>query len=240
MGTKQKLSLAIDRYDRHFPFFDGTVTVPDGIDLQVRQVGQSQNWRDGGKRHEQMFYDDAFDVCEFGLSPYVMLRDRNPDLPLIALPVFPRRLFSQSQIFVGADSGITRPADLAGRRVALRSFHTTLSVLVKGDLKFHYGVPWENIIWCTSKAEMVDYARKDGVVVEALPKGMSLEKAMETGHVDAVVVPHPPRGLSAGTVKGRRLFPDCVAEEMHYFRDRGAFPIMHLIAMRRDLFEREP
>lgn len=240
MTVSVSLRLALDRYDRHFPFFDQTVQVPENIDLKVLQVGQSQSWRDGGRRHEQMYHDGAFDVCEFGLSPYVMLRDREPELPLIALPIFPRRLFSQSQIFISAKSGITRPEDLKGRRVALRSFHTTLSVLVKGDLKFHYGVPWEDIVWCTSKAEMVEYKRKSGVRVEALPDGMPLQKAMETGHVDAIVVPHPPKGLSSGTLNARRLFADCIEEERQYFRDRGAFPIMHLIVMRRDLFEHEP
>ncbi|MQA67060.1 MAG: 4,5-dihydroxyphthalate decarboxylase [Alphaproteobacteria bacterium] len=238
--AKLKLTLALDRYDRHFPFFDETVQVPENIELEALQVGQSQSWRDGGRRHEQMYHDRAFDVCEFGLSPYVMLRERNPELPLIALPVFPRRLFSQSQIFVGASSGITCPEDLKGCRVALRSFHTTLSVLVKGDLKFHYGVPWEEIIWCTSKAEMVDYTAKSGIQVDALPEGMTLEQAIDTGHVDAIVVPHPPPGVSAGTLSARRLFRDCVMEEKRYFRDRGAFPIMHLMVMRSDLLAREP
>ena len=42
------LSLALDRYDRHFPFFDGTVSAPKGVALTVLQVGQSQDWRDGG------------------------------------------------------------------------------------------------------------------------------------------------------------------------------------------------
>ena len=234
------LSLALDRYDRHFPFFDGTVTAPQGVALEVLQVGQSQDWRDGGARHERMYHDGAFDICEFGLSPYVMLHDRNPDLPFVALPVFPRRLFSQSQMFVHTDSGIFRPEDLAGRRVALRSFHTTLSVLAKGDLKFHHRVPWEDIIWRPSKPELMDYDYKDGVRVEPLPDGMDLDLALEAGEVDAIFVPHPPKSVLSGNGRMRRLFPDCRAEEARYYKACGAFPIMHLVVIRRDLIEREP
>ena len=31
MAEKLKLTIAIERYDRHLPFYDGTVPVPDGI-----------------------------------------------------------------------------------------------------------------------------------------------------------------------------------------------------------------
>ena len=30
MAQEKELTLAIERYDRHFPFFDGTVKAPDG------------------------------------------------------------------------------------------------------------------------------------------------------------------------------------------------------------------
>ena len=33
------LTIALERYDRHFPFFDGTVKPPKGINLKAMQVG---------------------------------------------------------------------------------------------------------------------------------------------------------------------------------------------------------
>ena len=42
MAQDKELSVAIERYDRHFPFFDGTVKAPDGYKLKVFQVGQSR------------------------------------------------------------------------------------------------------------------------------------------------------------------------------------------------------
>jgi 4,5-dihydroxyphthalate decarboxylase len=209
--------------------------VPDRISLEVLQVGESQNFRDGGQRHERMFHHREFDACEFGLSPYVMLIGRRQEVPFVALPLFPRRLFSQSQVFVRADSPITEPAQLIGRRVALRSFHTTLSVLFKGDLKAHYGVPWEEIVWCTSKPEMIEFGSKPGVRMESLPAGTDLGEALHSRAVDAVVVPHAPRSMQGPGAPVRRLFPDPTAEEEKYYCRTGFFPIMHIMVIRRDL-----
>ena len=67
-----KLSIALDRYDRHYPFFDGTVTPPEGVELEIFQVGQSQNWRDGDDRHERMLHGKEFDVAEFSMSSFLI------------------------------------------------------------------------------------------------------------------------------------------------------------------------
>jgi hypothetical protein len=85
------LTIALERYDRHFPFFDGTVKPPQGINLEVLQVSQSAMARDGKHRHRRML-QGKFDLAEFSMSIYLMAIDRN--LPLTGVPVFPRRLFS--------------------------------------------------------------------------------------------------------------------------------------------------
>lgn len=86
-----KLTIALERYDRHFPFFDGTAKPPAGVDFEVLQVGQSVTLRDGTDRHGRMLRGE-FDVCEFSLSTYLMAKARG--MPITAVPVFPRRLFS--------------------------------------------------------------------------------------------------------------------------------------------------
>ena len=55
------------------------------------------------------------------------------ELPFIAIPVFPRRLFSLGQVFVNTRSSFSHPRELAGRTIGLQSFQTTLAVLAKGD-----------------------------------------------------------------------------------------------------------
>lgn len=63
MSQTNKHVLALDRYDRHFPFFDGTVTLPSGLDLTVLQLGQESDLRDGRHRHKRMMNDAAFDAA---------------------------------------------------------------------------------------------------------------------------------------------------------------------------------
>src|ERR671910_2447195 len=92
--AQPKLTIALSHYDRHVPFFDGTVR-PEGIDLDVLIVGQSDRQRDGEDRHERMLQHSEFDVAELSLSSYLMAKSRG--MPFTAIPVFPRRLFSLSQ-----------------------------------------------------------------------------------------------------------------------------------------------
>ena len=88
-----KITLAVSHYDRHVPFFDGTVKT-EGIDLNVLIVGQSDRQRDGEDRHERMLQKGEFDVAEVSLSSYLMAKSRA--MPFTAIPVFPRRLFSNT------------------------------------------------------------------------------------------------------------------------------------------------
>lgn len=233
-----QLSLALDRYDRHFPFFDGTVQPPPGVTLKTYQVGQSVELRDGQSRHERMLHGQEFDLCEFSMSSYLMAFDRK--LPITGIPVFSRRLFSAGLFYLREDSPIQKPAELAGRRVALNSFQTTLSLLARGDLKFEYEVPWESIKWLVIGGEKVPFAPKPGVSIETLPRGTDLGVLLAEGKTDAVIVPHPPHSITSGQVKARRLFADPEAEELRYFRKYGYFPIMHILAVRQELAEREP
>ena len=98
-----KITIALSHYDRHVPFFDGTVQA-EGIDLNVLIVGQSDRQRDGEERHERMLQKGEFDVAELSLSSYLMAKSRG--MPFTAIPVFPRRLFSHSQMWINVDAGI--------------------------------------------------------------------------------------------------------------------------------------
>ena len=238
MAATKEITIALDRYDRHFPFFDGTVKAPGGFSYRALQVGQSDHLRDGTDRHGQMIKHQAFDVSEFSMSTFLMAIDRG--LPLIGIPVFPRRLFSQSCMFVRADSDIEHPRDLIGRRVGLSSFQTTLSLLAKGDLKFEYGVEWERIKWLMTTDEKVKFDPKPGVVVDRAPKGTDLGALLDRGEIDAIFMPHPPASVMKGKVPTRRLFKDSKAEEQRYFNKYGWWPIMHVVAMHTDLAKAEP
>jgi len=233
-----RLTIALSLYDRHIPFFDGTLTLPKSLELNVLQAGQSTPLRDGINRHERMIQNKEFDVCELSLSSYIMAKNRN--MPFTAIPVFPRRLFSQSQMYVNVASGIHSPQDLVGRKVGLSSFQTTLSVLAKGDLKTEYGVPWEKIKWYVSKEEAVSFLPKEGTFLQKIGEGKKIGKMLEEGEIDALFMPHPPKSVLQGSTQVRRLFADPRQEELKYYRKNKFYPIMHIIALKQEWVEREP
>ena len=232
-----RLTLALSHYDRHIPFFDGSVKA-EGIDLQVLEVGQSNPLKHGQDRHERMLQKSEFDICELSLSSYLIAKSRG--MPFTAIPVFPRRLFSLSQMWVNANAGINSPQDLIGKSVGLSTFQTTLSVLAKGDLQAEYQVPWRKLDWYISKDEAVPLKPLEGVSMRLLEPDQKIGAMLETGEIDALMVPHPPKEALRGGGNIRRLFADPKAEEIKYFRKNGYYPIMHVVAFKNDVLAKNP
>ena len=233
--THVKLTMALSHYDRHIPLFDGSVRA-EGIDLEVLEVGQSHPLKHGQDRHERMLQQGEFDICELSLSSYLIARSRG--MPFTAIPVFPRRLFSLSQMWVNKNAGINSPRDLVGRKVGLSTFQTTLSVLAKGDLQAEYDVPWRRIEWYISKDEAVPIKPIEGVNLQLLKPGQKMGEMLEKGEIDALMVPHPPKEALRGGGNIRRLFADSRAEEARYFRKNGYYPIMHVVALKDEVLAR--
>ncbi|MEY4880246.1 MAG: 4,5-dihydroxyphthalate decarboxylase [Pseudomonadota bacterium] len=235
--ARPPIRFAISHYDRYVPFLDGTVTL-EAFDLQVLQVGQSVDGRYGKNRHSRMLNGNEFDVAEVSLSSYLMARARG--LPFTAIPVFPRRLFSPSQIWIRDGGRVKSPTDLIGKRVGLSTFQTTLSLLAKGDLQTEYGVPWREIEWVTNRPETVAFTPESGVRITQLPESKNLSALLLAGEIDAIFRPHPPDAYLKGDKSIRRLFDDPKAEETRYFRKNGFYPIMHITVFRDEVLQRHP
>lgn len=236
--SRDPITLAIDRYDRLMPFYDGTVKLPPGLDLRVLQVGQEGTLRDGTERHEHMLQQGAYDAAEVSLSSY--LAACASGMPFTAIPVFPRRLFSLGQVFVNRATGITHPRELAGRTVGLQSFQTTLAVLAKGDMATEYGLKLEDVRWVTRSAETVALADPDRFRIERLEKGQSLIEAVASGRLDALFYSRTPWHDPDPSLPIRRLFADPQAEEALYFQKNGYWPIMHLVVLKQETVAQRP
>ena len=52
-----------------------------------------------------------------------------------------------------------------------------------------------------------------------------------------IITARPPRRFTEGAPGLRRLYPDFREEEERYFAKTGIFPIMHVIAMKRSVYE---
>src|SRR5918999_878739 len=203
--SNPKLTIALSHYDRHVPFFDGTVK-PERIDLDILIVGQSDRQRDGEERHERMLQRAEFDVAELSLSSYLIAKSRG--MPFSAIPVFPRRLFSHSQMWVNVDAGIGEPKDLIGKKVGLHSFQNTLATLAKGDLQSEHDVPWREVHWLLSKKDNLEFTPAPGVKIDQLPETANVGDMLERGEIAAMMTPNPPKPVLRGSPKIKRLFAD--------------------------------
>jgi 4,5-dihydroxyphthalate decarboxylase len=233
------LSVAVDLYDRHLPLFGGQVAPADGLNLTFLEVGMAPPRRHGINRHKRMLVDREFDAAEVSLASFLVARDQGMD-DLVALPIFPRRLFSQNHIFVSDRSGIFDPNDLVGRKVAIWAFQVTMSVLAKGDLKRDYGVDWRDIHWLTQNPEEIRMDYGNDVRIEQLPVGYDVVAALLEGEIDAYINPHPPEAIMTPNQGIRRLFPEWRKTTGAYFRKHGYFPIMHVLAVKRELLAYHP
>src|SRR5262249_52026210 len=114
-----ELTLALNRYDRHVPIFDGSVKPPKGTTLRALEVGESHDLAHGGSRHARMLKNREFDVAEMSLASWIAAVSNTPDLPLVGIPIFPRRFFSVGRIFVPSDPTPQKPGDPLGRKGGL-------------------------------------------------------------------------------------------------------------------------
>ena len=226
--TRLSLTLACTASDRTRPILDGRVSVP-GVDF-VRLPGEPEDI------FRRALRDRAFDVSELSMGSHIVTTARG-DSAYAGVPVFPSRAFRHSAVYVRTDRGISGPADLAGRTIGLPEYQQTAALWVRGVLREHYGVDTRGVAWRTG-GERVPIALPGGLDVR--PLGEDLPAALAAGRLDALIAPRPPAAFEDGSAPVGRLWPDYRAEEIAWRRATGFFPIMHCIAVRRDVAERHP
>jgi 4,5-dihydroxyphthalate decarboxylase len=232
--TRLALTFGCWNYDRTRALADGSV-VPDGIDLNYLDMPVEETFF-------RMLRHQEFDVAELSLSSYTVSLFRDPQ-PFIAIPVFPSRFFRHSCIYVNAASGIRTAKDLIGRRVGNPEYQMTAPVWIRGILSDHYGVPVDSVTYVTGGEETPGRSEKlkldlpPSIRVERIGPEQTLSQMLRDGEIDALYTARAPSSFRAGDNRVVRLFPDYRDIERDYYRSTGIFPIMHTIALRRDVYE---
>jgi 4,5-dihydroxyphthalate decarboxylase len=229
------LTIAAGAYDRTAALRDGRVR-PEGLDitwlpLKVEEIF----WR--MMRHRE------FDVSELSFSGYVVRRARGLH-DLTAIPVFLSRSFRHNIVYVSERSGITRPEELAGRRIGVPEYQMTAAVWVRAFLQDDYGVDPKGVEWHQGGLEK--WGRKpfepvepDGVTIVPTPEGKTLGGMLVDGEIDALISPRVPSVHRPGTGV-RRLFDDASAAARDYYARTQVFPVMHTVAIRTELVDAHP
>ena len=232
--SKLRMSLGCWNYDRTRALMDGSVQ-PQGIDLNYLNMPVEETFF-------RMLRHREFDAAEMSLSSYSVSRSR-PEQPFIAIPVFPSRFFRHSCIYVNAQSGIREAKDLIGKRVGNPEYQMTAPVWIRGILSDHYGVPVDSVTYCTGgeeepgRSEKIKLDLPPNIRVEPIGEHQTLSQMLADGEIDALYTARMPSSFRHGQGKVKRLFENYVEVERQYFRDTGIFPIMHTVAIRREVYE---
>jgi 4,5-dihydroxyphthalate decarboxylase len=235
---KVSMTFACGLYDRMLALYTGEVK-PDGIDLNFLAID------DPRQIFDRMGKNLEFDACEMSSSE-VISRYAAGRREMVALPVFPSRVFRHGFITVNRDA-VKSPKDLEGKRIGTPLYTQTAALFIRGLLKDEYGVDLSSAHWVQGATNSPESHGNPAaprplkpVSIEQNSSGRSLSELLERGDIQAIIGSGLPDSLRSHPDKVQRLFPDFHARELDYFRRTRIFPIMHLVAIRRDAYEANP
>ena len=226
------LTYAASDYEHTRDLTNGDVKA-EGIDLRYLKLQIEETFFRFIKFRE-------WDVSEMSFGKYIALKSQDDD-SLTAIPVFPSRVFRQSSLFVLPGSGLKEASQLRSKRIGIPEWAQTASIYTRGWLAHDVGVPLEEIEWVQAgvndpgRAEKVKLNIPSGISYRSEPT-KSLTGMLLDGEIDCVMSAHPPGPVEAGEDSIVHLYPNYPEIEEQYYRDTGIFPIMHVIALRGDVF----
>src|SRR5580658_4415110 len=235
---KLKLSFACGLYDRMQPLYTGEVA-PDGIDLNFIAIDQPRPIFD------RMSGGQEFDVSEYSSSEFTQ-RFARKECPFVAIPVFPSIAFRLGYIAVNKKSGIKTPKDLAGKRIGVPLYTMTAAIFINGMLHHEFGVDLSKVHWV--QGAMNAAGAHGSPTVLPLLKRISIEhnktnktlgQLLADGAIDATLGTSLPDEIRANP-DIVRLFPDYVARDIDLYKRKKIYPIMHLVAIKKSVYERYP
>jgi 4,5-dihydroxyphthalate decarboxylase len=234
---KVPITFACGLYDRMLALYTGEVQA-DGIDLNFLAIDSPRQIFD------RMGRSLDFDACEMSSSE-VFSRHAAGRREMVALPVFPSRVFRHGFVTVNRKA-VKSPKDLEGKRIGVPLYTQTAAVFIRGLLRDEYGVDLSGVHWvqgATNSAQSHGNPAAPSplkhVSIEQNSSGRSLSELLEANEIQAIIGSGLPDALRTHP-DVQRLFPNFHAVELESFKRTRIFPIMHLVAMRRDVYERHP
>jgi 4,5-dihydroxyphthalate decarboxylase len=225
------LTVACGDYEIVRPIKEGVVKI-DGVDLTVLTD------IDSSTRHWRFLRNQEFDFAEVSSSSYLLARDNGMEIE--GIPIFLHRRFRHEFVFINTKKGIKEPKDLIGKRIGVKSFQVSAILWMRGILEHEYGVPHKSIHWFSEIDEDVEFTPAPDLKWSRLKHDQTLEDMLVAGELDAVIHSDLIDPYLNGDPNVARLFDDYKSEEERYFKKTGIFPIMHVMAIKRELVKQNP
>jgi 4,5-dihydroxyphthalate decarboxylase len=153
---------------------------------------------------------------------------------------------------VRKEAGIAQPADLNGKRLGFLRWVQTAAIWMRGMLIDEYGVSAKDSQWYVASMHHWDehdpnatVDPRDGSVIRIIQNSGETTseracRALFDGQVDALGVTESQLPTLLASSSAKKLFENASAVEADYFRRTKILPIMHVLALQKNLVERYP
>jgi 4,5-dihydroxyphthalate decarboxylase len=233
--------------ERVDPLMNGTVEA-EGIELIPTYSHPAETfWR-------QLKFGE-FEVAEMSMSSYLIAKSQGADM--IALPVFPSRRLFQTELSCHVNSGITRPEDLAGKKLGVAEYQQTAALWIRGILEHDFGVSQYQIHWYMERSEEMSHGGATGfrpppgISFNRIAANKSLASTLLANELDVAHVASPFALVANALDRSSRigqgdwsrikpLFPDRMAEGARFYKKHGFLPVNHTYIIRGDIYQKYP
>jgi len=176
--------------------------------------------------------DLEFDLAELAIVTFLLARAHGK--PLSLLPAVVNARFQHPFLIRNAERRAFTPADLAGRRVGLRSYSVTTAVWIQSILADDFGVAIDRVKWVAfEEPHVAEYREPPNV--ERAPAGSDMLTMLREGALDAAIVGERPSDPQLVPV-----IPDPEAAAQAWHKRTSAIQINHMLVVKDALAEERP
>lgn len=243
MSDTLHLKMAGYDYQRVSALFEGKVSIEGcSFEIEKKGIGQMNTIAFDGPQ--------TYDVSEIGIVPFIIAYANQDFRDYYLLPVFPLRMFRHKSIFIRSGGPIKSPQDLKGKKIGTTGYSSSSLTWIRGMMEDEYGVSPKDVEWVLARKDSsADVSGKASKQEQVLPEGLKMSYGtpgmdesdlLLNGLVDALFHAVQPKAFAKGDPKVTRLFSDSRKVEQDYYAKTGIFPIMHAVAVRKTLLDKEP
>jgi len=224
MSKPRRLTSLLGTYPVTAPLKEGAVRSPL-VEFDFADVAKPSS------AFKRVVRNLEFEFSELALVTYLIALAH--DKPLVLLPAVLFARFQHQYLVHDAARGTLAPGDLAGKRIAVRSYSVTTVTWLRGMIE-ECGVDASRVTWLTTEeAHVAEFVDPPSVV--RAPAGADPLALLREGEADAAILnelPDDPR------IKPVFADPAAAAEAWH--RKTGAVQINHMVVVKRALARDEP